>query len=66
MWERNHIMTFQLPDLTPLIVVFTAAIVLTAAVLTGAVVAFFVRNHAVRVARHEPVARYYGHLVLGH
>ena len=59
-------MTFQLPDLTPLIVVFAAAIALTVAILAGATVAFFVRNHALRVVRHEPVARYYRHLVLGH
>jgi hypothetical protein len=59
-------MTFDLPDLTPLIVPFAVAIALTAVLVMGVVVAFFVRNHAIRVQRREPVARYYGHLLLGH
>jgi hypothetical protein len=59
-------MTFDLPDLTPLIVPFVVALALAATLVAGVVAAFLVRNHAVRVRRHEPVGRYYAHLLLGH
>lgn len=59
-------MTFELPTLTLLAVIVLAAVALVAVLLIGAVTSFFVQNHQVRVARHEPVLSYYGHLVLGH
>lgn len=59
-------MTFDLPNLTALIVPFVVVLALTVTLIAGVVVGFFTRNHAVRVQRREPVARYYGHLLLGH
>jgi hypothetical protein len=59
-------MTFDLPDLTALVVPFLVALALSVTLVAGVVTGFFVRNHAVRVQRHEPVARYYGLLLLGH
>jgi hypothetical protein len=59
-------MTFELPDLTLLAVISVAAAVLAAGLLLGALVAFFVANRKVRVARREPVLGYYRRGLLGH
>ena len=58
------------PDLTSFVVAFVLIDVFAALVLVGlatvAVTHFLRVSHARRVQRHESVARYYGHLVLGH
>ena len=58
------------PDLTSFVVTFVLIDVLAALVLVGlatvAMTRFLRVNHAARVQRHEGVAQYYGHLVLGH
>ncbi len=59
-------MTFDLLNLTTFMTVFFAVAALAVVVLAGMLTTFFVQNHAARVQRHEGVARYYGHLVLGH
>jgi hypothetical protein len=59
-------MTFDLPNLTAFVTVFFAVAAIAAVVSVGALATFFVQNRPVRVRRHESVAHYYGHLVLGH
>jgi hypothetical protein len=59
-------MTFDLPNLTPFVTVFFAVAAIAAVVAVGALTSFFAQNHTVRVRRHESIAHYYGHLVLGH
>jgi hypothetical protein len=58
-------MTFDLPNLTPFVTVFFTVAAIAAVVVVGALATFFAQNHEVRVRRHESVAHYYGHLVLG-
>lgn len=57
-------MTFQLPDLMPLVLVIVAAIVVAAGALFFVAGDFLLSNRKVRVARHESIPAYYGHLVL--
>ena len=59
-------MTFDLPNLTALVTVFFAVAAIAAVVAIGALATFFAQNRPERVRRHESVAHYYGHLVLGH
>jgi hypothetical protein len=59
-------MTFDLPNLTAFLTVFFAVAALAVAFAVGSVATVFAQNRRVRVRRHESVARYYGHLVLGH
>ena len=59
-------MTFDLVNLTPFVTVFFAVAALAVVIVAGMLTTFFVQNHAARVQSHEGVARYYGHLVLGH
>ena len=59
-------MTFDLPNLTPFLIAFFAVAAVAVVVAVGALVSFFVENRPVRVRRHESIAHYYGHLVLGH
>jgi type II secretory pathway component PulK len=59
-------MTFDLPNLTAFMTVFFAVAALAAVVAVGTLVSFFSENRPTRVRRHESVAHYYGHLVLGH
>ncbi len=59
-------MTFELPDLTLVLVAFLAVAVVAAAIATGTLATFFARNRAVRVRRREGVFQYYGNLVAGH
>ena len=59
-------MTFDLPNLTAFMTVFFAVAAIAAVVTVGALVSFFAENRPTRVRRHESVAHYYGHLVLGH
>jgi hypothetical protein len=58
------------PDLTSFVVAFVLIDVFAALVLVGlatvAVTDFLRVSHARRVQRRESIARYYGHLVLGH
>jgi hypothetical protein len=59
-------MTFELPDMTAIVIVFSVAVALTVLVMAGTLTAFFAGNRKVRVARREPFLAYYGHLVTGH
>lgn len=59
-------MTFDLPSYTVFFIAFFAVAAIAAVVVAGALVTFFAENRPVRVRRHESVAHYYGHLVLGH
>jgi len=59
-------MTFELPTMMPLLIVLLVGAALTAASLITLAAAFLVQNRKVRVARHEPIRAYYGHLILGH
>ena len=59
-------MTFDLPNLTAFLTVFFTVAALAVALAVGSLATFFSQNRPVRVRRHESVAHYYGHLVLGH
>jgi hypothetical protein len=59
-------MSFDLPNLTAFVTVFFAVAAFSVALAVGSLATFFARNRPVRVRRHESVAHYYGHLVLGH
>jgi hypothetical protein len=59
-------MTFDLPNLTAFMTVFFAVAAIAVVLTVGTLVAFFAENRPTRVRRHESVAHYYGHLVLGH
>jgi hypothetical protein len=59
-------MTFDFPNLTAFLTVFFAVAAIAAVLTVGALATFFTQNHSTRVRRHESVAHYYGHLVLGH
>ena len=59
-------MTFDLPDLTALFIVFFSVAAVAAVVTIGALTTFFAQNRSTRVRRHESVGQYYGNLVLGH
>jgi hypothetical protein len=50
------------PWLVALFVVAAVAVVLAA----GLVIDFAVRNHRIRIARHESIRSYYGHIALSH
>ena len=57
-------MTFDLANVTPLVIVFLAVAALAVAVAVGALATLFARSHTTR-ARREGAVRYHGRLVLG-
>jgi hypothetical protein len=59
-------MTFDLPNLTAFVPVFFIVAAIAVAFAVVSLATFFAENRPVRVRRHESVAHYYGHLVLGH
>ncbi len=59
-------MNFQIPDMTALLVVVVVAVAMVGAILVALVVDALRDNRRTRLARHERVLPYYGHLVLGH
>jgi len=61
-------MTFDLftPELTAYVYALLAVAVVAGVVALGALTAFFVGNHRIRVARHESIPTYYGRLALAH
>ncbi len=60
-------MTFDLlTGVTPFVIAFAVLAVAGVALALGLVTTSLVRNHAVRVRRHETIRHYYGHLALGH
>lgn len=59
-------MTFELPNLTAFLAVFFTVATIAVVLAVGSLATFFAQNRPVRVRRHEGVAHYYGHLVLGH
>jgi hypothetical protein len=59
-------MSFELMNLTPLLVIVAAVAGLAALLIIGTFAEFFASNHKVRVARHESIPAYYGNLLGAH
>lgn len=59
-------MSFELINLTPLLVLAVAVAGLAALLAIGAFAEFFASNRKVRVARHESIPAYYGTLLGAH
>lgn len=57
-------MSFSL--LTPAAIVLFVVAGVTAVMVLGVAVDFFVRHHAARVSRHESIPAYYGNLLGAH
>lgn len=58
-------MTFDLPNLTPFVIVFFAVAAVAVVLAVGALVTFFTQNRTPRVRPNQSAVRYDGHLVLG-
>jgi len=59
-------MSIELADFTALLIVVIALGAIAVAAVATLATTFLVQNRRVRVARHEPIRAYYGHLILGH
>lgn len=59
-------MSFELINLNPFVFAVVAVAGLAALLVVGAFAEFFTSNHKVRVARHESIPAYYGHLLGAH
>ena len=59
-------MTFDLPNLTPFVIVFFTVAAVALVLAVGALATLFTQNRTTRVRRNESVGHSYGHLVLGH
>lgn len=59
-------MTFTLPSMTAVLVLALVAAVAGVLIVAVGATGFLVRNHQIRVARHESIPTYYGRLVAAH
>lgn len=59
-------MTFQLPDLTALLLLAVVPVLLMTVALASAAVVVVKRHRPVRLARHESIGAYWAHTALGH